>query len=788
MANISELSAEANITNEALDFKAAFLRDIKGNVTLQEYSDNKVKLSNDVVYEIRKLENDEDDTAEKYAIFRNDVKIASNIEKNINPNSEYVLNENFFTYIPNAHVVATNWIYYDGKKKNIESNSYLVGNETNSGIQSGLIKTYGTDIREVIYHSNDSDDRIKRQYISETNLPNVLDNMFSKSGYVIAGYSTSEFGSLELFVGDAIPEDVSDLYAVWKKLSNNISVIFHSSSGSFPGGFGTNTVSYELVHTANGTNFNCTDGQYLIPYDGSNLFVGWSLREDLGGQIYRSVSDLEDIAYDDLNLYATYAPADCEYLNGANLIIKLKRIAGDYGPTQTSDNASIRKIIWTDEKIDPNIQDEAHTISNGTTPIYAWFEADVIYISSEGNYPKFNTNISYLLSGLKNLESPSISESFGVADTSNCASMDYLYYNCSSLTRIDTSMIDTSSCHSLQHMFDGCKSLRSIDLTHFKTSSVNNFESMFASCETLGKLDVTNFTTSGATNFSSMFSNCKLLTSLDVSSFNVRNAQTMSWMFDGCENLTTLDLSSWQANNIQDLEGTFSNLPKIESLDLSGFSTDNCTDMRCLFKGCSRLKELDLSNFDTTNVETQERNGNKLSLAMFSGCSKLETITFGQNCTFEKIEVFESLFQECTNLVTLDLSMFNTSSATNMRSMFYKCENLESINMGSFDTTHVTTFNNFLFNCGRLLKVDLSSFATDSCIDFTNMFAGDTSLTTIYASNQFVVNENVSTDYMFNGCSHLVGGAGTTYSYSSNYRQFAHIDSPSNPGYFTAKS
>ena len=65
------------------------------------------------------------------------------------------------------------------------------------------------------------------------------------------------------------------------------------------------------------------------------------------------------------------------------------------------------------------------------------------------------------------------------------------------------------------------------------------------------------------------------------------------------------------------------------------------------------------------------------------------------------------------------------------------------------------------------------------------MFAGDTSVTTIYASNSFVVGDEAVTDYMFNGCSHLVGGAGTTYTYTSNYKPFAHIDSVDNPGYFT---
>ncbi len=787
MANISELSAEANITNEALDFKAAFLRDIKGNVTLQEYSDNKVKLSNDVVYEIRRLDS-ENDPNEKYAIFRNDVKIAANVEKNTASSSEYVLNNNFFTYVPNMKVVTTNWIYSDGVKKNIEFNSYLVGNESSAGVQSGVSKTYGTDIREVVYHSNDEDNKTKKQFISEINKPNVLANMFSKNGYVVAGYSTTSTGSLEYFVGDIIPDTVTDLFAIWRKVSDTITVVFDAHDGVFSGGYSENTVKYNLVRSGSDVFLKCIEGQYAIPQNSPSIFTGWSIREDLGGQIYKSVAELKDVAYDNLHLYATFADADCTYMDGANLNIKLKTIAGDLNATQTSDNLSIKKIIWTNEEIDPSLKDDSHRISTGSTPIYAWFDADVIYIWSEGKYPKFGNSISYLFSGLKNLESSNLAHNFGVMDTSYCTSMEYLFNNCLTITQIDTSMIDPSSCDDLSHMFDGCKFIKNIDISHFKTGSIENFAGMFASCESLEKIDLSNLNTSSATDLNNMFNSCKSLTSIDVSNFNVRNAKNMSWMFSNCENLLSLDVSNWRPISVEDLEGTFSDLSRVERIDLSNFNTENCVDMRCLFRGCSRIRELNLSSLDTSNVETQEKDGNKLSLSMFSGCSNLETITFGPNCTFEKVEVFESLFQNCTKLKSLDLSMFNTSNATNMRSMFNSCENLEELNLTSFNTVNVKTFNNFLFNCGKLLRVDLSSFSTSECLDFINMFARDASLKTIYASDLFIASTNSDTSSMFDECRNLVGGRGTRYSYSTNYKPYVRIDGGSGAeGYFTGE-
>ena len=131
MGNITELSSEANITNESLDFKASFLKDIKGNVSVSEYSDNRIKLSNDVVYEIRKLDG-KDDSSEQYAIFRNDVKIVGNVVRNnTNRYSDDITNENFFNYVPQMHIVTTNWLYSDGSTQTKEVNSYLVGDKTN---------------------------------------------------------------------------------------------------------------------------------------------------------------------------------------------------------------------------------------------------------------------------------------------------------------------------------------------------------------------------------------------------------------------------------------------------------------------------------------------------------------------------------------------------------------------------------------------------------------------------------------------------------------------------------
>ena len=69
------------------------------------------------------------------------------------------------------------------------------------------------------------------------------------------------------------------------------------------------------------------------------------------------------------------------------------------------------------------------------------------------------------------------------------------------------------------------------------------------------------------------------------------------------------------------------------------------------------------------------------------------------------------------------------------------------------------------------------------------MFYGSSNLRTIYVGSGWSNDAVTSSTKMFNNCTSLVGGMGTTY--NSNYTDvaYAHIDGgPNNPGYFTAKS
>lgn len=62
------------------------------------------------------------------------------------------------------------------------------------------------------------------------------------------------------------------------------------------------------------------------------------------------------------------------------------------------------------------------------------------------------------------------------------------------------------------------------------------------------------------------------------------------------------------------------------------------------------------------------------------------------------------MFEGCTGLTSLDLSMFDTSEVKNIEGMFYNCTSLETLDISSFDFSNVLSYNTLLFGNANLLK------------------------------------------------------------------------------------
>lgn len=62
------------------------------------------------------------------------------------------------------------------------------------------------------------------------------------------------------------------------------------------------------------------------------------------------------------------------------------------------------------------------------------------------------------------------------------------------------------------------------------------------------------------------------------------------------------------------------------------------------------------------------------------------------------------MFDGCTGLTSLDLSMFDTSEVKNISNMFYNCTSLETLDISSFDFSNVLSYTTLLFGNANSLK------------------------------------------------------------------------------------
>lgn len=139
---------------------------------------------------------------------------------------------------------------------------------------------------------------------------------------------------------------------------------------------------------------------------------------------------------------------------------------------------------------------------------------------------------------------------------------------------------------------------------------------------------------------------------------------------------------------IGDTTYMFAYLMSLKTFTCENVNTTGVTSMRSLFDGCSNLVSVNVKEFDTSNVT---------SLAV--------------------------MFYMCNNLKEVDLSGFHTGAVTDMSMMFYYCSNLEQVNLSCFDTTKVINMQNMFSGCGKLAKIYAPKvMASSQSVELPNTF------------------------------------------------------------------
>ena len=167
-------------------------------------------------------------------------------------------------------------------------------------------------------------------------------------------------------------------------------------------------------------------------------------------------------------------------------------------------------------------------------------------------------------------------------------------------------------------------------------------------------------------------------------------------------------------------------------------------DSSRMFRDLSNLISLDVSSFDTSKVTNME--------AMFAGMPSLTTLNLS-NFDTSKVTSMIGMFFDTHELTSLNVSSFDTSNVTDMSRMFGAL-NLTTLDLSNFDTSKVTNMSGMFDDMRSLISLNVSNFDTSKVTDMRTMFSGLLSLTSLNVSN-FDTSQVTDMSGMFGGGSHL---------------------------------
>ena len=167
-----------------------------------------------------------------------------------------------------------------------------------------------------------------------------------------------------------------------------------------------------------------------------------------------------------------------------------------------------------------------------------------------------------------------------------------------------------------------------------------------------------------------------------------------------------------------------------------------------LFEECSNIISLDFSNFDTSNVVNMYR--------MFHSCTRLKEIKGLDKFVTNKVINMCAMFQCCIELEYLDLSSFDTSHVNHMEGMFGRCYKLKKIKgIDKFNTSNSINMKGMFNECNELENLNLLNFDTSNVTDMSYMFDHCKKLKEIKGIDKFNTNKVYEMRQMFYECKEL---------------------------------
>ena len=406
---------------------------------------------------------------------------------------------------------------------------------------------------------------------------------------------------------------------------------------------------------------------------------------------------------------------------------------GSYVPYNVDGNISTFKVekipeLWLDLSSGQKVLLESNDITSGPGIFQrtAWWhvEGDTLIIGTGDEIwlPELNPNYAIESFPWCNTDHESFSWNNG-----NFSVSDVYREQWSDVTNVRFDGIVHMNCST--EMFSRMPYVKSIDTTGLDISEAKNADGMFKYCYFLESLDVSQLDTSKLTTAEGMFTNTYQLREITLGEkFGFRNGmnQKVIELFDSSKSAWQLDYGS-QIMPGTEIERYFD----ISKNTMSG-TWRYIGDWWNIDKDSGELT-IGIDGFEIQLPEKDDYD----DWPWYEDREEIKSVKFVGDLIAG--ETLASMFEDCENLESVDMTNLNTGSVKDMSNMFKDCEKLASVKLDELNTEFVTDMSSMFSGCSALENLDISSFAVGGRTDTDDMFEG-TKLKTVVLGPQFRFN------------------------------------------------
>lgn len=213
----------------------------------------------------------------------------------------------------------------------------------------------------------------------------------------------------------------------------------------------------------------------------------------------------------------------------------------------------------------------------------------------------------------------------------------------------------------------------------------------------------------------------------------------------GATNIKTITFSNQVSPpaDASHLFGDLSQMTHINNAENLNMSSVNSTYK--MFMNCSSLVSINVSNWDTRNIQDFSY--------MFSGCQSLTALDVSRWNTANARKM-DFLFSECHNVEVLDVGNWQTGNVTTLLRTFNECKKVTTLDVGNWDVGKAINICAVFATCESLTSIDVENWNTESAINMSYIFFECKNLRTVNVS-KWKMGKATEIQRIFHGCTSL---------------------------------